>query len=105
MGYGRYEYYRECVEIAASECGATLTKEQLDYIGASVEGSVENVGMAFPCPDRPDTEGDLRRELAREQSKVVCGECKGRGWITEHGPSHSATSQCHICYGAGKVIP
>ena len=103
--YDRSDYYKECLEIAANDLGIILTKEQVEHFAGAVEGAHENESMAFPSPDRPDTEGDLRRELAREKSKIVCEECKGKGRVTEYGPVHSYNSQCHRCHGEGKVIP
>lgn len=105
MSYGRYEYYKECIEIAASDLGLKLTTEQVEHFAGAVEGAYENEGMAFPSPERPDTEADLRRQLAREQSKVVCRECDGRGRVITPGPHHSSDSQCWKCHGAGKINP
>lgn len=48
------KYWIESVEIAADESGATLTKEQIEYIAGSVQGAHENYGMAFYSPPSSD---------------------------------------------------
>lgn len=107
MSYGRDDYYRECIETAAEECGLDITREQADYLAGAVQGARENESMAFPAPESPYP-GEIRRlkeELSKERSKVVCRECGGRGHITTYGPCHSATSQCWKCNGEGRVLP
>jgi hypothetical protein len=70
------KYWIECVEIGADECGAALTKEQIEYIAGSVQGGHENYGMAFyspPSSDRIDAiESEWRakyNELKKEFDK------------------------------------
>ena len=105
----RSDYWRECIEIAAEECGAALTKEQIDAIAGSVEGAHENFGMAFHRPESPYIKevADLREALKREQRKEVCTKCRGRGSITTvFGPiGRSSTETCWVCNGEGKVLP
>lgn len=103
------DYWRECVAIAAEECGATLTKEQIDCIAGSVQGGHENYGMAFYQPSSSDFYqpkiDNLERELKLERSKVNCKECGGRGRIYTQGPYHGSDSQCWKCHGEGKYVP
>ena len=54
------DYWLECVQIAADECGATLTKEQADYIAGSVESGHENYGLAHYSP--PASDGYARQD-------------------------------------------
>lgn len=56
------EYWIECVESAAEECGAALTKEQATFIAEAVEGSHENFGMAFYSPPASDRISSIERE-------------------------------------------
>ena len=56
------DYWKECISIAADECGATLTPEQLNYIVDAVQGSHENYGMAFYSPPASDRLNDIERE-------------------------------------------
>lgn len=102
-------YWEECITEAADDCGAKLTKEQIDCIAGWVEGAHENYGMAhghdaIPSPQTLEVQR-LERELKTERDKVQCVECDGTGWITSHGPYHSATSQCYKCQGEGRVSP
>lgn len=67
------DYWRECVEIAAEECDAKLTGEQLAYISNAVCGAHENYGMAFYSPPASDRLNEIEREsntrLARLQAE------------------------------------
>lgn len=56
------DYWKECVTIAADECGATLTAEQINYIAESVEGGHECYGMAFYSPPQSDRYAQIERE-------------------------------------------
>lgn len=56
------EYWKECVSIAADECGVTLTPEQLSYIASSVESGHEHYGMSFYSPPSSDRYDQIERE-------------------------------------------
>lgn len=56
------EYWRECVEIAADECAAELSAEQLAYISDAISGAHENYGMAFYSPPSTDRIHAVERE-------------------------------------------
>lgn len=100
------DYWKECISIAADECGLSLTDEQLECIAGAVEGGYENYGMAFgyDCIPNPlQSENDrLIRELRKEKEKVLCETCNGRGRIITQGPYHSSDSECWKCRGEGR---
>lgn len=103
----RDEYWRECVAQAADECGAALSKEQINDIAEAVQGAAENIDLAYPIPASP-LEGQIKRletELKTEKSKFVCPKCNGSGRIISRGPHHSSDSGCLFCRGDGKVTP
>jgi hypothetical protein len=56
------DYWKECISIAADECGLTLTNEQLACLAGSVESGHENYGMAFYTPPPSDRINDIERE-------------------------------------------
>ncbi len=103
------DYWRECVDAAASECGLVLTEEQAECLAGAFQGGHENYGMAFYQP--PSGEHcraeikDLELKLKEEREKVVCPVCKGGGRLTSYGVTHTANSPCWKCGGDGKVKP
>lgn len=58
------DYWKECVESAAEECGAVLTQEQIAHIAYAVEGGHENYGMAYPNPPSTDRIAVIERECS-----------------------------------------
>ena len=56
------DYWKECISIAADECGAVLTDTQIAAIAESVEGGHENYGMAFYSPPASDRYRQIERE-------------------------------------------
>jgi hypothetical protein len=58
----KQSYWTECIAIAAEECGAKLTQEQIEYIGGAAEGGHENYGQAFDSPPAGDRISDIERE-------------------------------------------
>lgn len=99
------DYWKECVSLAADDCGADLTEEQLVHIAESVQGGYENYGQAFYSPPSDyDHEIDrLKKELEIERAKVVCPKCVGRGRIVENFGTRSSNTECWICRGEGRV--
>jgi hypothetical protein len=107
------EYWVECVECGADECGAVLTQEQVEHIAATCRGGHENYGMAsgndvatanWHGEQRREKEG-LLKQLQREREKVHCRVCDGRGReINMAGPWRS-DSQCWKCKGDGRHDP
>lgn len=67
------DYWQECVAIAAEECEATLTKEQIAYIASAAESAHEHYGLAFYSPPPSERisgiEDEWRKKLARLQKE------------------------------------
>ncbi|SEN68064.1 hypothetical protein SAMN05216325_13310 [Nitrosomonas marina] len=100
-------YWETCIQEAFEDAGIEATKEQIDTVVCWVEGAHENYGMAhghdaIPNPLQAENE-QLKRELKRQMSKIICPECKGSGWEFVAGPVHSGMSSCHKCRGEGLV--
>ena len=102
-------YWQECISEAFDEAGITSTPEQINTVASWIEGAHENHSMAHghDCIPNPTEEENkrLKMELAKEQSKIVCIECKGRGRITSYGGTFQSNSECTKCRGEGKVAP
>ena len=103
------EYWVECISIAAEECGANLTREQVEEIAYVVQGAHENYGMAFYSPPAGEhfrTEiDDLQRKLKAEREKVGCRACNGTGRTQVYFGTFMSDSQCSKCRGEGKHAP
>lgn len=56
------DYWKECISIAAEECGLTLTDEQLDALASSAQAGHEHYGMAFYSPPSSDRYDQIERE-------------------------------------------
>lgn len=56
------DYWKECIAIAAEECGATLTTDQLECLADSAKSGHEHYGMAFYSPPASDRLNDIERE-------------------------------------------
>jgi hypothetical protein len=67
------EYWIECVQQAADECGAVLTQDQLNRIADAVMGCHDNYGMAFYSPPATDRIAVIEREC---KAKVEAAEAK-----------------------------
>ena len=66
------DYWRECLAQAASDCGLTMTDDQLTELSEAAKSGHENYGMAFyspPCSERlEDIEKEWKARLkAKEQ--------------------------------------
>ena len=102
-----FSYWDECIEVACEEAGVKVTEEQIKIIAGCVDGAHENYGMAFGHDDIPNPvqlENDqLKKDLDREKTKMMCSECRGEGYLITHGYSHSSSSSCHVCRGEGFI--
>ena len=56
------EYWTECIETAADECGAVLSADQAKFIAEAAESAHENYGMAFYSPPPSDRISAIQRE-------------------------------------------
>lgn len=65
------DYWKECISIAAEECGATLTPEQIDFIADAAKGGHECYGMSFYSPPWSDRMSDIEAEW---KAKVKAAE-------------------------------
>lgn len=97
------DYWFECIAEAFEDAGIVATKEQINTVASWVKGAHDNYSQAhgYDCIPNPlllENEM-LKKSLDREKSKVVCDECKGKGFIVIDGPYHSSTSYCHVCKG------
>lgn len=59
-------YWRESVSIALDEAGIAATREQIDEVAHSVQGSHENYGQAFYSPPASDRIADIEREFRKK---------------------------------------
>lgn len=73
------DYWEECVAIAAEECDAKLTLEQIAYISGSVESGHENYGMAFYSPPASDRMADIERDWKRKLADLQAEFDRYRG--------------------------
>jgi len=105
----KMDYWTECVSIAAEECGLPMTQEQLEHVAGAVEGAHECYGMAFyspPAGEHLSSEiSRLKKELADERSKVVCGSCGGSGRLKYNTGPWAVDSHCSRCNGEGRHKP
>lgn len=56
------DYWKECISIAADECGLDMTSEQLEELAEGVSGGHENYGMAFYSPPASERLDDIENE-------------------------------------------
>jgi hypothetical protein len=111
MGKWQDEYWQECISIAADECGATLTKEQIDYIAGSAQSGHEHYRMAsgddvassnwHGTQEREKTE--LKAKARREADAEFCKPCQGGGRLTSYAGPWRSNSPCHHCNGNGRI--
>ena len=106
------DYWKECISIAADECGLVLTEEQLECLADSVEGGHENYGMAFghdcipnPVESRVQEElQNLKREIQKREewecSTKPCRTCTTTGGVKD---SWGRDMTCPNCDGKGRV--
>ena len=104
------DYWRECIAEAFEESKIVATDEQIDNVASWAESAHDNYSQAFGLDvasknlqgTREREIADLKRELGREQAKIMCRTCNGTGLIISHGPVHSSSSQCWKCNGSGR---
>ncbi len=48
------DYWKECISVAANDCGLSLTEEQLECLVGAVESGHENYRMALGYNDIPN---------------------------------------------------
>lgn len=56
------DYWKECISLAAEDCGLAMTAEQLESLAESVESGHENYGMAFYSPPSHERLDDIEKE-------------------------------------------
>ncbi len=56
------DYWMDCISEGASNCGLSLTDEQLKCLAESAEGGHDHYDMAFYSPPPSDRIGDIERE-------------------------------------------
>ena len=56
------DYWKECISLAAEDCGLTMTDDQLESLADSVKGGHENYGMAFYSPPSHERMDDIEKE-------------------------------------------
>ena len=97
-------FWQEVISEAASECGVTLTAEQLECFAKSAEMAHENYGLSFYEPESPYP-GEIKRleaEVKREREKIHCRICNGTGTTVTYGGTMMGTSRCWKCHGEGR---
>ncbi len=57
-----FDYWRECLGIAADEHDISLTKDQLDALADAASSGHEHYGMAFYSPPASERLDEIRRE-------------------------------------------
>lgn len=64
------DYWKECISIAAEECGLDMTSEQLEELAEGVSGGHENYSMAFYSPPASERLDDIEDEW-RQKLKAL----------------------------------
>jgi len=93
-------YWVESVGQSLDEAGLVATEAQIERIADDMSICCDQHDMAFGfdvasqnlAATRRREVAALRRELAEERDKVVCGQCHGRGLVVMAGPCHSSES-------------
>lgn len=106
------EYWKECISIAADECGLILTEEQLEILSDSVQGGFENYDMAhgadvsFRSTDSvyKDKYDELKRKNEEHEQWVrttkPCEYCNTTGIVKD---GWGRDIECYRCRGLGRV--
>lgn len=64
------DYWKECISIAAEECGLSLTAEQLDALADGASNGHEHYGMAFYSPPPSERLNEIESEWKRKLATV-----------------------------------
>ena len=64
------DYWKECISMAADECGLVLTDEQLECLAGSVEVGHESYGMAFGHDSIPNPMSSEVEQLKAQIKKL-----------------------------------
>jgi len=67
------DYWKECINLAADECGLSMTSEQLEVIADSVRAGHEHYGMAFYSPPSSDRLDEIEREWKKKYDALQAG--------------------------------
>jgi hypothetical protein len=105
-------YWLEAFEVSMEEadCGHLLkrmTDEQRRNVAWGIQGSHENIGLAFYRPENPlKSENErLARKLRWERELESCGECCGTGRLQYNAGPWAVNTSCSACGQTGKVHP
>ena len=100
------EYWEEAVSETMADRGIAVSDKDITAIAKDMLIAHHQNTMAFPLPQ---TSSLLEKEIEklgfaikREQSKMVCGDCGGKGYIRLVG-IHISTSDCDTCNGTGFI--
>jgi hypothetical protein len=97
----KQDYWEETIEIAASECGLSLTEEQIKYLGAAAESSHDNYGMAFYSPPASDRIHAEEREWERRY-KLLDKEFEAYRNNAEHAVKKALNCRTNDSVGIGE---
>ena len=64
------DYWKECIGIAADECGLVMTDSQLELLAGAAESCHENYGMAFYSPPASDRIAVIEQEWQAKYKKL-----------------------------------
>jgi hypothetical protein len=106
------DYWKECISVAANDCGLSLTEEQLECLVGAVESGHENYRMALGYNDIPNpVESRAQEELRQlkiekqkqeewKNSTKPCRTCVTSGCVTD---IWGRDIVCPNCDGRGRV--
>lgn len=111
----RADYFQEAIECSLADMGAegALTPEQIQILAGDIEGAYSCMSMAFGddvasanvTVMHEREKADLRRAVQREQDKVHCRQCNGKGRIVAYFGTFQSDSECSKCRGEGRHDP
>lgn len=106
------QYWRECIEASAQECGLSLTDEQAAHLAAGMEHAHEMYGQAhghdvIGNPVEVQAERELRELRDRikaeedwEARTAPCTDCNTTGQVND---GWGRPQSCRRCDGKGRV--
>ncbi len=74
MSYSRTDYWEECVADSLQEHGVEASLEQIKLIAKDIEGSHDNIGMAFHVPENPLIHDMKKLERKRKEERKEADE-------------------------------